>query len=455
MTLFLTSCDILNANVESMIKKPDVNVLYAQITDKMTELETDSYTLVTAKRGKYQNSINFFDLDGDGVDEIIVFYRSAQAHPLTSNFVNIQIFKQIDSKLISYFDIIGKGANIDKMDIVDLNNDGIYELIIGFISPIINDHKTFSIFEFDFYEQTYEDLYYNNYTEWLIDYIDGDEKPDIVYVHYNTLKSTSYLQLITYNTKIEMIVPFSTTDTLEFSPEFLNMSVIKTQDEAYTAILLTCKRKVMLSTTEILLWNDETKILTNISRNDNYEVITTVENILDEFCSYNTLFPQDIDNDGVLEIPICRYLNEEVVLLVDIGNQYKTIYPYYWYNLESNKLVQKSLTYINENQSYVIFIDPLWDVENIHVYTDYHGDLLFYYIPQSYLSESDAQRELLFKIVKKTKKEQLLINMELLYENDTDKLYYYFVANNNIKNYKDHIPEVSWIDFKLKNVIKG
>lgn len=84
-----------------------------------------SYSLQYPSTGKYRTAYIKYDIDGDGHDEVIVFYTLSSAETT----VRINILEKVHGKWKSILDESGYGGKIDSVDFVDLNNDGKKELV--------------------------------------------------------------------------------------------------------------------------------------------------------------------------------------------------------------------------------------------------------------------------------------------------------------------------------------
>ena len=369
-----SSCNIIDSSQENLILKPKPSDLETQIKSKMEEIEASDLTLVYSARGKYQNSINYFDLDGDGSNEIIVTYRSALAHrPQDGNSSNICVFKQINGELVLYFDIIGRGTEIDMLDFCDFNNDGFMEIVVGYINTQDNNKK-FSIYYLDYINKRYEEPVISRYTDWIITDITNTGIKCLIFVNYESLDSFANARLVKYDVETRKIRAFAGEDTLVYSSEFYRMFEGKTAD-GRNAVFINAKRGSLLSTTEVLLWDEKEGYIVNESRVEQTDAF--IDKLKDGYTSLGSYLAQDIDKDDIIEIPICSEIDEKKINEESQRGQEHLKYRYNWYEYE-NGLKIDFTSYINEAQSYILKIKDSHFSENIKGYINYKNDLVFY-----------------------------------------------------------------------------
>ena len=74
--------------------------------------------------GSNRQSVQLRDLDGNGKEEALVFFRSGEERPL-----KIYILRHENENYSVAAIIEGDGANVDSIDYIDLNQDGWNEIV--------------------------------------------------------------------------------------------------------------------------------------------------------------------------------------------------------------------------------------------------------------------------------------------------------------------------------------
>lgn len=144
-----------------------------------------SYILQYPTLGKYRTAYIKYDIDGDGQDEVLVFYSLNSAETT----VRINLISRINGKWVSILDESGYGGKIDSVDFVDLNNDGRSELVFTWSLYDSDASKVLTVHTLQ-KEQKNGEAYVELVTRMdqpfsfmSIKDMDGDGKEDIIVVY--------------------------------------------------------------------------------------------------------------------------------------------------------------------------------------------------------------------------------------------------------------------------------
>ena len=90
----LCGCNLIDGNVKTMLRAPQPNNMQEQLTSAITETLGANLTYVSPKSGKtnLRQPIILTDLDGDGKDEVIIFYKPETS--ADTDAANIAVFKE-------------------------------------------------------------------------------------------------------------------------------------------------------------------------------------------------------------------------------------------------------------------------------------------------------------------------------------------------------------------------
>ncbi len=147
ITAALLSGCTFGSSIDNLMAPPKLSVEQDQIYSALTNVAGSSISLKYPKSGKYLSAFIIEDIDGDDVDEAVVFY---ERHGLgvEENTLRINILDQFDGKWRSVCDTAAEGAEIEKVIISKLGSNGRVNLIIG--SSLINrSEKNVSIYSYD------------------------------------------------------------------------------------------------------------------------------------------------------------------------------------------------------------------------------------------------------------------------------------------------------------------
>lgn len=307
----------------------------ADVQSAMDMYVSNGYSLKNPSSGEYKTSYNFFDIDGDGVDEAVSFYEPKD----NLGEIELAILDKTDSGWKVVENIKGSGKEVYSLDFHDVNSDGNVEIIVcwdvisnstnhilsiynvkatdnGFSLKLLGGQKTINNYCFvDTNQNGAEELL-------LFEITSGNSKSAKAELY--SLKSNKYKLL--GETKLDSHIDSYSTLALENAED----------DVRVYADALGSDGASML--TEVIYWSN------------------TYDTIVSPFYSYNTgrtkdtsrkamIDSMDIDNDGLIEIP-----TDENIKLP------KQIKAVDWKVYQHTTLIHKAYSLLSENDHYTIII---------------------------------------------------------------------------------------------------
>lgn len=315
----------------SLPQLPDDYVALQNIIDKVLA-EGAEYAAPMA--GSNRQSVQLRDLDGDGKEEAMVFFRSGEEKPL-----KIYILRHEGEEYSVAAIIEGDGANVDKIDYLDLDQDGWLEIVVGFrISDGIT--KGMSVYSIENWELS--PVIQTSYFEYAFCDFDEDGGMELLAIHYDESALTGSVELF----------DLSSTDTpntsANLSRDILSISRIK------NAKLQDGRPAVFVSS----ICGEDT-VVTDIFIMDK----GAVKNItLDELTGFSTdtmqnniIYATDIDSDGVMELP----KPEKFPSAQEDSESHWKVYWYSYYSDGSPLL--KWVTYHNYTDGWYFDLPEQWE----------------------------------------------------------------------------------------------
>ena len=477
LSLFFTSCSHINGNGEDLISTPEPNEIMTKVINAVREYCGENAKLVYPYGGKNINPISFYDINGDGVDEIIVLYRNSDVSSKNSEFVNITVFSDNEGALEPFVTIEGAWYDIGKFEVSDLDGDGICELIVGYQNLDIDSRL--SVYSFDFEEKTYTRLRDDTYTDWVLTDINNDGFEDVVLIYINNIQGTA--MAIAYKPGCcEDENPLDYV-ALGKGGDFYKMTVA-TDSTGNNYILVSSKHGTLLSSTEILSWNPVNYTFENVSYSlgrieNTFHVIglepefenpsedetvdsdiwgslevlqSPVENLFYNFCSFGRYVPSDVDGDGLTEFPMCYEFDEtSLQYTMTIGKE-KLKYRYNWFQFETaSDSVTSADVYRSIYNDYVFIVNENWNFNRVYAIESNSNYCNFFYMSDVNDEDMTGKPEkevLLFSIVSSRNKMQTTEN--LFYLSYFRGMYYYLAINPEItESHSNILPPVE----ELKN----
>ena len=164
MSLTLTGC-MFRSSVEDLFTLPRVSAEYEGLSQELDDLQKQGYELVGPSTGQNIQPVQMVDLDNDGLSEALVFMRlQDDEKPL-----KIFVFRPEDDTYHRLCVIESSGTAIDSVQYEDLTGNGRLEIIVGW--RISADVQTVAVYvpQPDPYV-----LLQSGYTRFTVTDLDGD-----------------------------------------------------------------------------------------------------------------------------------------------------------------------------------------------------------------------------------------------------------------------------------------
>ncbi|WP_026896292.1 FG-GAP repeat domain-containing protein [Clostridiisalibacter paucivorans] len=264
-----------------LIKKPKLDSNKDRMKKVVTSYLERNEKLIVPIKSSGLGAINIMDIDNDGIDEIISFFKNEQEYK-----VGVLILKDNKDKWKKTY-IEGVGRDIAYAQIADITGDGFLELIVSWMGSYELE-KEISIYDFKDDEQYM--LFNNNYSEIVIDDFDGDNIMELFTLNLdrNIQQPKANGQLYKYEKGI-----FNLTDSIDIDP-YINgyYNVISGKASIDKKGVFVDVGLGAHSAATILLIVEDDRI---------YDVFDSKSNYNETFKPYG-VESKDIDGDGIIEI---------------------------------------------------------------------------------------------------------------------------------------------------------
>ena len=166
----LTGC--VGQSAEELYALPKQPDEYYELQNAIDQVLVANASYSGPLAGSNQQAVQLADLDGDGVDEAIVFIKTTGERPLKAF-----IFDENENGV--YFNtgvIEGDGTAFDAVDYVQLDGEPGVEILLG---RQLSEQITQSLCAYAYRDGHLVELMSTNYTEYTVADLDGDECGDI------------------------------------------------------------------------------------------------------------------------------------------------------------------------------------------------------------------------------------------------------------------------------------
>lgn len=328
LTLLLSGC--LSSDVDELLALPQLSEEYLDLQTKIDEIIASGASYSAPSAGSYRQSVQLYDINGDGVSEAIAFFKVSGEKPM-----KIYVFRNFDGKYENVAVIDGDGTGIDRISYSDMDGDGWAEIIVGW--KMGADIQMLNIYSLKGF--VVSSVAATDYGEYISTDIDSDGREEIIVVRHNESDFTGSVVLYSLNGDGE---------TENFEARLSNG--VEDIAKITTGLLSSGESALFIESvyggtgviTDVFIANGER--IENISADSSGVSADTVR--------YYTVFCRDINGDGVMEIPISR------ALPIQGEASYRAID---WYSYSSHGIADLALTtYHNYSDSWYLIMPSSW-----------------------------------------------------------------------------------------------
>ncbi len=274
-----------SGGIDQYFSLPQPAEEYLQLQELIDQEISSGSEYAAPVRGSFRQSVQLTDLDGDGVDEALVFFRDANRN------LKINIYLVVGREYRQVLSIQGEGRSIGSIDFADMDADGHTDLIVAWqIASGMNLLSVYSLRNW-----TGELLLSTDSSEFITGDLNSDGQEELLVIRGGT--PGMYLaDMYTLNSDRE---PQATSAALSSGIyELRRLRTVKLSGGT-PALMAESSLDNGDLVTDLLVSRDGSLI--NLTLNRGTGVSETRR-------SYSLIYAQDIDGDGITEIPHPRQL---------------------------------------------------------------------------------------------------------------------------------------------------
>jgi hypothetical protein len=327
--LFLSTSGCFAGSIEELYTLPAPANEYLQLQALIDAEIALGNEYAAPASGSYRQPVQLYDLDGDGTDEALAFFRGPDQN------LKICLFDVTDGDYENILTITGEGSSIGSVEYADFNQDGVSELSVAWqISTGLRMLKVYSLVGWGGDQILTADC-----TEFLVDDLNNDGRTELLNIRFDSSEG-GFVDMYSFSDENAAESSSARFSTGIYSLErvrtgFLakNLPVLLVESEYQEGWLVTdlfvCRRGRLL----------------NLSQ----DRATGISNTLRQ---YNVLC-SDIDGDHYIEVPM------PVPLFVqpDSGSYY----AFDWYSYDANgERTLDASTYHCYLDGWYLILRPRW-----------------------------------------------------------------------------------------------
>lgn len=340
----LSGCSMpeLTLDPEDLYRLPTLPAKYTELNTQLNEILEDGAEYAAPVSGANIQPVQLVDLNGDGREEALAFFRrSEDEKPL-----KIYVYTAEGDAYRQTGVIEGTGIGFYSIAYEDLNADGIMELAVGWRATV--EHQVLEVYTL--HSGFGETLVQTDYVKYTTADLNQDGKKELIVIHAD---EEGEGEADYYNWQDDGSLANQSSARISMTMAELSQQGRVTRgtlQEEIPALFVTGVADTARAITDILaVRNGE---LTNIVLSETYGVST-------EISQYRSLYPMDVNGDGLTEVSKA----EQLFALDDSGMFYERT-DWYQYSIDGEGTVVLR-TYHNLEDSWYLrlpedWVDRIW-----------------------------------------------------------------------------------------------
>ena len=269
-----------SGNIDQYFSLPMASEEYEQLQTLIDEELSSGSEYAAPTHGSYRQSVQLSDVNGDGIDEALAFFRDSGKNP------KINIYSADSGEYRLALSITGEGTSIGRIDYADLTGNGQMELLVSW--QISSGVSLLSVYSLDGWSGSV--LLSTDSTEFVTGDINRDGCDELMILR--AANSTTYL--IDQYTLTPGQEPQATSAALSAGIAALQRLRMVTLAGDAPALLAESTLTTGDLVSDLFVCRDGSLI--NLTMNRTTQVSETRR-------TYSLVYAQDIDGDGCTEIP--------------------------------------------------------------------------------------------------------------------------------------------------------
>lgn len=352
-----SGCTIVSG-IETYLKPPKLSEQHEQIYNALINAEGTKISLKYPKSGNYLSAFVVADIDNEPSDEAIVFYEKTNLTGSDLSTLRINFLDQKNGKWDSVYDFATDGTEVERVFISKLGSSDIKNIIIGIGS---RTEKNAQLFCYDG-EKKPEPKSLGIYSVMDVTDLNNDASNELIMINNSLAENTAQIKWLDSD---GTLVSGPVLNLNENSTEVAQLIYGKINTSA-TAVYLDSYINTNTIMTEILYpetFNNTIYLNSlRISNAESSQINRTIRN--------SSLISRDIDNDGIIEIPINTvfkgYEDKPETEQIQMTN---------WYVYEDNMFIRKYSSFYSITDGYAFILPEKW-LESVTIKT-INDDVIF------------------------------------------------------------------------------
>ncbi len=334
--LFCTGCNWFTTDTADLLSPPDLSGDAFPIAQAIAESAGNDYTLKYPSRGFYRSAVVQNDIHSDGVAEAFAFYAKTENEE-TVMYIDLIVKSRGEWHSASRQKIVAGG--VDQIDFCDLDNDGTQEILVGWEIYGTSDMQL-AVYSVE--SGTLIQRMLQKYSQFLCCDLNEDGTQEVFLIKFSPSEQINTASLYTLNEN----------GVAELSSCELDKTV-KTVGEPLAAPLSSGKAAVYIDeikgvgAVSEVLFTEKSRLVNPLYNEETGETLATLRSA--------SFAVQDINGDGVLEIPV-----QQDVPSVTRSDVNEKLFLTDWCSFNGQTLTSQMTTMINTADGYYYILSQKW-----------------------------------------------------------------------------------------------
>ena len=343
ISTFLNGCSFEFRSIDSLMRPPHSSI-ESELKSSINKLLGNQISYRSPVSGENHSAITIRDINNDGIDEAIVFYVNNS----DTSVIRMCVLTEQNNSWLLAGDFAGNGSGIYTVEFSDLNSDNDEEVIVTWLLFEDKSQKVLSVYTSSLVKGnlTVSACLSEPYNLMSVADIYSDGNKQLLVAYSNTSredkKSTLRLIGIDKNDDVNLINETALDERITSLSALLSDVEPDNDTQRFFVDAMISEGQCI---TQVFSWNAiSEKFVSLLDNSDNHN--TTVRS--------SELLCRDIDNDGVIEIPLKMTMSESVNSDTSLG------YLLVWYKVSKNNLIPSEHYVVNVLENYTLYFPQSW-----------------------------------------------------------------------------------------------
>ena len=337
LALVLTGCQpVFNSDIEQLLAAPQLSKTQQQVVNALADYLGETVKLKYPRNGENLSPFLFYDLDGNGNDEVIVTYTTQNK----GKNVQLAVLQKKDSgKWLVVFETEGIDTDIDSVSFAHILPGEDIQMIVGYSNLNLSDKY---LVVYSCQDLTLQSMYEQPYYSYCAADMTQDGQTDIAAISAPSQMGRLQLSLVT--AKNGVVTNRSVTN---LDSSFTSCAGFKVSRSQWHGNYIVVDGYVSANQIATQVFYCSADGFVRCQSVNGYTIPQLTQR------SRDNLLSMDLDDDGMVEVPVITEIGNDTA---DSGFCWVS-----WYEFEKNSAMEDVFGIADTNNGYFIALPKHWE----------------------------------------------------------------------------------------------